>query len=145
MRKMVLIATAMVALSAAAHAGGSRSLSLSPGDSGALTAPRAADAPRSAETMAPVAAPVIAAPATQTVSAVPIAPAPVAPVAAPARVTPVTTAAVAPTARQSDDLRLQQDARPSRRQRAARTSRSSGKRWTKSRIISELHRHGIYQ
>ena len=132
MRKLILI-TAMVLASAAGQAGESRSLTLS-SNSSATTAPAkpAASAPAMAE-------------APQPSDAAPVAETPKAGetpkfVDRPALVQPTTTR---PTVQQPTSV----PSKPAAEKTAStyRTERRRYKRyWTEGRIISELHRHGIY-
>jgi hypothetical protein len=140
MRKMILIAAATMLLAPVAQAGGSRSLSLSTDDTSASVASRATDGRRAADATNPAAttpAPVAAAPAMQAAIAA-VAPAPVVAATTPAQAAPTAPATAAPDMRQTERVR------PSHRTRAGRPSRPEYQRWTRNRIIGELHRHGIY-
>lgn len=125
MRKLILVA-AMVLVSASAQAGGPRSLSLAAANDQAQ-APQAAVAPTATTTQVSEVAPVAAAPiyvdrpaaVSTTVPATPAA-TPTAPPSAPAVTQPAPKTTV--------------KADKTRRKRV----------WTEGRIISELHRHGIY-
>jgi len=126
MRKIVLVAALLLA-SASAHAG-DRSLSLS-GMAGQSAAPQAAPIATPASQVSEV-APVAGAPKySDRPPAVSLPPVPAA-AAAPAA-TPITTAS-APVA----------TTRPAKAARAEKPKRK--REWTERRIISELHRHGIY-
>jgi hypothetical protein len=139
MRKMILIAAATMLLAPVAQAGGSRSLSLSTDDTSASVASRATDGRRAADAnpAATTPAPVAAAPAMQAAIAA-VAPAPVVAATTPAQAAPMAPATAAPDMRQTERVR------PSHRTRAGRPSRPEYQRWTRNRIIGELHRHGIY-
>jgi hypothetical protein len=126
---MVLIAASMVLLSVAAQAGETRSLSLSTGDSIPAATSRSADGQRAADANPPAAPAAVAAPAVQAAAVA---------VSAPARAEPITNAVAAPVPRQLDSPHTL------RRRHANRAPKPQGKRWSQSRIISELHRHGIY-
>lgn len=121
MRKIILVA-AMVLVSASAQAG-DRSLSLST----ATAAPQTTSAATPATQISEV-APAVEAP--KYVDRPPAIPA-VAPAAAPAPTTPTT--ASAPAASQ-----------PAQKTTAKADKPRHKKYWTEGRIISELHRHGVY-
>jgi len=128
MRKIILVAT-MVLVSASAQAGGPRSLSLS-----------AVSEPASVQQTAPA----LAAAPTQVSEAAPAAEAPkyldrppavsLTPPAAAATPTPTTTTASAPAT----------TTQPAAKTTAKADKRKHKRSWTEGRIISELHRHGIY-
>jgi len=126
MRKIILVA-AMVLASASAQAGGPRSLSLS-----------AVSEPASVQQTAPA----LAAAPTQVSEAAPAAEAPkyldrppAVSLNAPAAVaTPATTTASAPAT----------TTQPAAKTTAKADKPKHKRSWTEGRIISELHRHGIY-
>jgi hypothetical protein len=126
MRKIILVA-AMVLVSASAQAGGPRSLSLS-----------AVSEPASVQQTAPM----LAAAPTQVSEAAPAAEAPkyldrppaVSLTAPAAAVAPTTTMASAPAT----------TAQPAAKTTAKADKPKHKRSWTEGRIISELHRHGIY-
>lgn len=125
MRKIILV-SAMVLASASAHAG-DRSLSLS-GMAGQPAAPQAATTTVPATQISDVTP---AAEAPKYVDRPPAVPAP-APVAATAPAVTTPTTASAPVA----------TTRPAKTARAEKPKRK--REWIERRIISELHRHGIY-
>jgi hypothetical protein len=128
MRKIILVA-AMVLVSASAQAGGPRSLSLS-----------AVSEPASVQQTAPM----LAAAPTQVSEAAPAAEAPkyldrppavsLTTPAAAATPTPTTTTASAPAT----------TTQPAAKTTAKADKPKHKRSWTEGRIISELHRHGIY-
>ncbi|MCK1565395.1 hypothetical protein IVB08_15695 [Bradyrhizobium sp. 173] len=126
MRKIILV-TAMVVVSASAQAGGPRSLSLS-----------AVSEPASVQQTTPA----LAAAPTQVSEAAPAAEAPkyldrppAVSLNAPAAVaTPTTTTASAPAT----------TTQPAAKTTAKADKPKHKRSWTEGRIISELHRHGIY-
>ncbi|MCK1553883.1 hypothetical protein IVB11_33790 [Bradyrhizobium sp. 177] len=126
MRKIILV-TAMVLVSASAQAGGPRSLSLS-----------AVSEPASVQQTTPA----LAAAPTQVSEAAPAAEAPkyldrppAVSLNAPAAVaTPTTTTASAPAT----------TTQPAAKKTAKADKPKHKRSWTEGRIISELHRHGIY-
>ncbi|MCK1271744.1 long-subunit fatty acid transport protein [Bradyrhizobium sp. GM2.2] len=126
MRKIILV-TAMVLVSASAQAGGPRSLSLS-----------AVSEPASVQQTTPA----LAAAPTQVSEAAPAAEAPkyldrppAVSLNAPAAVaTPTTTTASAPAT----------TTQPAAKTTAKADKPKHKRSWTEGRIISELHRHGIY-
>jgi hypothetical protein len=120
MRNMALIAIGMTLASPAAQAGQTRSLTLSTGETVATSRP--ADSQRTADANPPA----MARPATPPAQAAP----------APAQIAPQIVS-TEPSARW-------QSARAPQRRHTVRASRRQGSGWTKSRIVSELHRHGIY-
>jgi hypothetical protein len=126
MRKIILMAAAMVLASASAQAGGPRSLSL------ASTNEQAAAPQTTATTSAP----------TQVSEAAPAAEAPKY-LDRPPAVTLTAPAATAPTTATTTS------APATTTQPAAKTTAKADKPkhkrgWTEGRIIGELHRHGIY-
>ena len=126
MRKIILVA-AMVLASASAHAG-DRSLSLS-GAAGPTVAPQATPTAAPATQISDV-APSVEAP--KYVDRPPAVSAP-APAPAPAAATaPAATPTAAPVA----------TTKPAKTARVEKPKRK--REWTERRIISELHRHGIY-
>jgi type IV secretory pathway VirB10-like protein len=140
MRKMILIGSMILLTSAAAaQAGETRGLSVVRTDSTVITAPKPIDTQRTAEiTVLPAPVP----PAPQPVTA----PAPVAatPVATAA---PAITAASAPAATEAAAPAQRPTASTSSnssRRRAGRNVQPRRKHWSEARIVSELHRHGIY-
>jgi hypothetical protein len=121
MRKIILVA-AMVLASASAQAGGPRSLSLS-----------AVSEPASVQQTAPA----LAAAPTQVSEAAPAAEAPKY-LDRPPAISLTAPAATAPTTTMATSA-------PAAIQPAAKADKPKHKRsWTEGRIISELHRHGIY-
>ncbi|MET4277983.1 MULTISPECIES: hypothetical protein [unclassified Bradyrhizobium] len=130
MRKIILVA-AMVLVSASAQAGGPRSLSLSAVSEPASvqqTAPMLAAAP----TQVSEAAPAVEAPKYLDRPPAVSLTAPAA--AAQPTTTPTTTMASAPAA----------TAQPAAKTTAKADKPKHKRSWTEGRIISELHRHGIY-
>jgi hypothetical protein len=120
MRKMILIGTLVLLSTAAARAGETRSLSLATAEQSSTrpvdNGQRAADATQpTAAAGTPVPAPIPAQSAAVSATGAP--------------------AATAPQPSSSSA------ARPSHR---ARASKPRSRRWTEARIVSELHRHGIY-
>ena len=120
MRKIVLVA-AMVLVSASAQAGGSRSLSLAAANDQA-SAPQATVAPTAAPPQVSEADPATTAPAYVD------------------RSPAVSTTAPAATISTSTPAAAQ----PAPKTTAKADKPRHNKSWTESRIISELHRHGIY-
>jgi hypothetical protein len=118
MRKMILIGTMVLLTTAAAQAGETRSLSLATTEQ-SVTRP-ADNGQRTADATQPTAAAEAPQPAP--------APVPAQSAAAPVAGAPAT----------------QPPSRMSRPSHAARASTPRSKRWTEARIVSELHRHGIY-
>jgi hypothetical protein len=125
MRKIILVAAAMVLASASAQAGGPRGLSL------ASTNEQASAPQTTATTSAP----------TQVSEAAPAAEAPkyldrppAISLTAPAATAPTTTTATSAPA----------TAQPAAKSTAKADKPKHKRSWTEGRIISELHRHGIY-
>ncbi|EJN06990.1 hypothetical protein PMI42_08109 [Bradyrhizobium sp. YR681] len=131
MRKIILVA-AMVLASASAQAGGPRSLSLATADE--HTSASLTPAPTTATTLMSEVAPATEAP--KYVDRPPAIPAP-----PPAAVAPpaVTTTISAPAATIKPAA-----AGPATRTTAKADKPKRKRGWTEGRIISELHRHGIY-
>ncbi|MGY4304799.1 putative membrane protein [Bradyrhizobium sp. USDA 4369] len=139
MTKMMLIGAMVLASATTAQAGGTRSLSLSPGDT-AAPAPRPAYVQQAGEvTITPAPAVAAGQPATQPVQPAPAAAAPV------SNSTPATqpAAAAAPTPDPTGSVQ-NSSRRSTSAARSARAGKPRGKSWTEARIIRELHRHGIY-
>jgi hypothetical protein len=122
MRKIILVA-AMVLVSASAQAGGPRSLSLATANE---QAQQAAAAPTAAPTQVSEVAPVAAVP-------VYVDRPPAVSTTAPATVTTTTTPTSPPAATQ-----------PAPKTTAKADKPKHKRAWTEGRIISELHRHGVY-
>ncbi|MCK1340111.1 hypothetical protein ABIB06_002820 [Bradyrhizobium sp. LB8.2] len=121
MRKIILVAAAMVLASASAQAGGPRGLSL------ASTNEQASAPQTTATTSAP----------TQVSEAAPAAEAPKY-LDRPPAISLTAPAATAPTTTMATSA-------PAAIQPAAKADKPKHKRsWTEGRIIGELHRHGIY-
>ena len=127
MRKLIWIAAALILASTAAEARQARSLARITADAPAATdQAKPADTIRTSEVSAP--------------------PAPAKPVDAPKSVEPPAAPAAAqsvsqPATTQSAAVAVQ----PAARRTATVARRRHGDRdWTEARIISELHRHGIY-
>jgi hypothetical protein len=125
MRKIILVAAAMVLASASAQAGGPRGLSL------ASTNEQASAPQTTATTSAP----------TQVSEAAPAAEAPkyldrppAVSLTAPAATAPTTTTTTSAPA----------TAQPAAKSTAKADKPKHKRSWTEGRIISELHRHGIY-
>jgi hypothetical protein len=125
MRKIILVAAAMVLASASAQAGGPRGLSL------ASTNEQASAPQTTATTSAP----------TQVSEAAPAAEAPkyldrppAVSLTAPAATAPTTTTATSAPA----------TAQPAAKSTAKADKPKHKRSWTEGRIIGELHRHGIY-
>ena len=118
MRKMSLIGAMFLMSAAAAQAGETRGLSVVRTDSTVITAPKPIDTQRTAEVT------VLPAPAPQHVTA-------------PLAAAPAATEAAAPAQQPSTSSN-------SSRRRAARNVQPRRKHWSEARIVSELHRHGIY-
>ena len=136
MRKFILIAGFVLA-SATAQAG-ERSLSLSGSDVTAAPDPapaRIADTPKSAEAPQAVDAPKTEAPKyIERPTAV-----------APKAETPKAEAPKAATSKAATSNVEQTTAEPAKPQKTAKSDKPRRQRyWTERRIISELHRHGIY-
>ena len=120
MRKIILVA-AMVLVSASAQACGSRSLSLAAANDQA-SAPQATVAPAATPTQVSEVAPVATAPAYVD------------------RPPAVSTIAPGATTSTSTPAATQPAQKPTAKAGRPRHNKT----WTESRIISELHRHGIY-
>ena len=131
MRKFILIAGFVLA-SATAQAG-ERSLSLSGSDvtaAPALAPARIADTPKSAEAPQAVEAPASEAPKY---------------IERPAAVAPKAETPKAETTKADAPKVEQTTTEPAKPQKTAKTDKPRRKRyWTEGRIISELHRHGVY-
>ncbi|MDA9465710.1 hypothetical protein [Bradyrhizobium sp. CCBAU 53415] len=129
MRKIILVA-AMLLASASAHAGASRGLSLAAAGEQAF-APQTTTPASTAMTQVSEAAPATEAPKySERPPAVSLS-APAA-ASAPTVTTPTTTSAPVTTAR------------PATKSAAGADKPKHKRSWTERRIISELHRHGIY-
>ena len=124
MRKIILVA-AKVLVSASAQAGGPRSLSLAAANEQAPAA-QAAVAPTATTTQVSEVAPAAAAPAY-------VDRPPAVSTTAPATTTSATTPTSTPAATQ-----------PAPKTNAKVDKPKHNRTWTEGRIISELHRHGIY-
>jgi hypothetical protein len=124
MRKVILVA-AMVLVSASAQAGGSRSLSLAAANEQQGQAPQAAVTPAAATTQVSEVAPVAAVPAYVDRPPAVSTTGP----DSPATTTSTSTPAVA---------------QPVPKTTAKVDKHKHNRSWTEARIISELHRHGIY-
>lgn len=131
MRKIILVAAAMVLASASAQAGGPRSLSLSAVNEQAVAPQTTATA--SAPTQVSEAAPATDAPKYLDRPPAVSLTAPAA-TATPAAATPAATTTSAPAT----------TAQPAAKATAKADKPKHKRTWTEGRIISELHRHGIY-